>query len=392
MKIPYGIHYLDKKDIESVSKALRQKFITQGRIVEKFEKKICKLVKCKYAVAVSSCTAGLHIAIAAVDKNRNRNEIITSPISFVSTANTIIMNNYKVNFADINSESLNLDYEFFSKKIKKNKKTNIVIPVHLGGLAADSKKIYQLCKKKKISIIEDAAHSFGGKYEDGKMVGSCKNSDMTVFSFHPVKTVTTGEGGVVTTNSKILYQKLLMLRNHGIVKNKNLFLRKKFAFTKKKINPWYYEAQEIGFNYRITDFQCALGISQIKKIKSFISKRKKIANKYDKEFKNIKNLKLPQFNRRVFSSNHLYVLNIDFDKLKFSKNELMKYLLKKGITTQVHYIPIPLHPFYSNSGHKMQKLRNATEYYKKALSIPIFFNLSEKDQKKIIKIIKDTIK
>ncbi len=392
MKIPYGIHYLDRRDIESVSNALRQKFITQGSIVEKFESKICKLVKSKYAVAVSSCTAGLHIAIAAVDKSKNRNEIITSPISFVSTANTIIMNNYKVNFTDINNESLNIDVENFSKKIKKNKKTNIVIPVHLGGLAADSKKIYQLCKKKKITIIEDAAHSFGGKYEDGSMVGSCKNSDMTVFSFHPVKTITTGEGGVVTTNSKILYHKLLMLRNHGIEKNKNFFLRKKLAFTKRKINPWYYEAQTIGFNYRITDFQCALGISQIKKIKSFISKRKKIAIKYDKEFKNLKNLKLPQYKRREFSSNHLYILNIDFDKIKLSKNEFMKRLVKKGIITQVHYIPIPLHPYYSKSGHKMKKLRNATNYYEKALSIPIFFNLTEKNQKKIIKIIKDTIK
>jgi len=392
MKIPYGIHYLDEADIKSVTAALRNKFITQGALIEKFEKKICKTVNVKYAVAVSSCTAGLHIAIAAIKKNKLRNEIITSPISFVSTANTIIHNNYKPSFLDINKKNLNIDYENFKKLLKKNKKINAVIPVHFAGLAAESKKIYKLCKKRNIAVIEDAAHSFGGKYEDGKMVGSCSNSDMTVFSFHPVKTITTGEGGVITTNSKSIYYNLLKLRNHGIQKNKNLFKQKKLAYSKNQINPWYYEAQELGFNYRITDFQCALGLSQIKKLKSFVAKRKKIANFYDRELNDINNLELPQYKKRNFSSNHLYVLNIDFDKIRLNKNQFMKNLLKKGIVTQVHYIPIPLHPYYNKIGYKMKKLENAYSYYQKAISIPIFFNLTEKEQKKIVKAIKDTIK
>ena len=193
-------------------------------------------------------------------------QILTSPVSFVSTANSALFNGLKPIFVDINLKNLNIDPEKVKSAIKKNNKIKVIIPVHLGGVASGSKEIFKIEKKKNIYVIEDAAHSFGGKYEDGSLIGSCKYADMSVFSFHPVKTITTGEGGVITTNSKELFLKLQVLRNHGIQKNKKYFQNKKLAYTNKKINPWYYEMIDLGYNYRITDIQCALGISQLKKI------------------------------------------------------------------------------------------------------------------------------
>ena len=393
MKIPYGKHYIDKSDILSVTNALRNKSITQGPLIEKFENKVCKLVKAKYAVAVSSCSAGLHIAIASLGGNsQNKNQIITSPISFVSTANAIIHNNLKPVFLDINKSTLNLDIDELRKTLDKNKKIKAIMPVHLAGNPLDSKKLYTYAKKKKLYVIEDAAHSFGAKYEDGSIVGSCKYSDVTVFSFHPVKTITTGEGGIVTTNSKEIYQKLLKLRSHGIEKNYKSWRDRKQGFTKENKNMWYYEMQDLGFNYRITDIQCALGISQLSKLNKIINKRKKIAKLYDNSFKNLENIFIPQFKRREKSSNHLYILNFDFAKLNLSRNQLMKKLLNKNIITQVHYIPIPLHPYFKKRGYKIASIKNALEYYTQALSIPIFYNLNDKKQKYVIDCIKRIIK
>ena len=393
MKIPYGKHYIDRSDILSVSKALKNKSITQGPLVEKFEKKVCKLVKAKYAVAVSSCSAGLHIAVAALSKDsKSKNQIITSPISFVSTANAIIHNNLKPIFLDINKSTLNLDINELRKTLNINKKVKAIMPVHLAGNPLDSKRLYAYAKKKKLYVIEDAAHSFGAKYEDGSIVGSCKYSDLTVFSYHPVKTVTTGEGGIVTTNSKEIYQKLLKLRSHGIEKNFKSWKDRKLGFTKKNKNIWYYEMQDLGFNYRITDIQCALGISQLNKLNKIMNKIKKIAKYYDDSFKNLEHVFIPQFKRREKSSNHLYILNFDFKKLNFSRNQLMKKLLNKNIITQVHYIPIPMHPYFKKRGYKITSIKNALKYYSQALSIPIFYNLNNKNQRYVIESIKKIIK
>ena len=392
MKIPYGKHYIDRSDILSVSNALKNQSITQGPLIEKFEKKICKLVKAKYAVAVSSCSAGLHIAIASLGGNsQNRNQIITSPISFVSTANAIIHNNLKPVFLDINKSTLNLDIDELRKTLDKNKKIKAIMPVHLAGNPLDSKRLYTYAKKKKLYVIEDAAHSFGAKYEDGNIVGSCKYSDLTIFSFHPVKTITTGEGGVVTTNSKEIYQRLLKLRSHGIEKNCKSWTDRKLGFTRNNKNMWYYEMQDLGFNYRITDIQCALGISQLSKLNKIINKRKKIAKLYDNSFKNLENIFIPQFKKRERSSNHLYIINFNFKKLNLSRNQLMKKLLNKNIITQVHYIPIPLHPYFKKKGYKITSIKNALGYYSQALSIPIFYNLDEKKQKFVIDNIKKII-
>lgn len=392
MKIPYGLHYIDKEDVINVVKALKKKSITQGPLVYKFEKKICKFLKVKYAVAVSSCTAGMHIALKCFANKKNKNTILTSPISFVSTSNVILHNNLKPKFVDINVDTLNIDPKALKQELSINNKIKAIIPVHLGGYPGESVKIYRACKKKKIPIIEDAAHSFGAKYDQNNYVGNCKYSDLTVFSFHPVKTITTGEGGVITTNSKKIYEKLIRLRSHGIEKESKNWKNKKLGFTEKKPNLWYYEMHELGLNYRITDFQCALGLSQLNKIKKILNYRKKVAKIYDKNFRKNLNIFLPQKNFRNLSSNHLYVLNIDFKKIKISRNALMKKLLKMGITTQVHYIPIPIHPYYDKFKVKLSNLKNSMQYYERALSIPIFYNLKLNDQKKVISAIKKLVK
>lgn len=391
MKIPYGKQFIDDQDILNVANALKKNLITQGPLIDQFEKQICKIVKSKYAIALSSCSAGLHIALSVLKKNQKKKEIITSPISFVSTANAIIHNKFKPIFLDIKKDTLNLDVTNLYSYLKKNKKVSAIVPVHLGGCPLDSKELYLLAKKKNITVIEDAAHSFGAKYEDGNMVGSCKYSDITVFSFHPVKTITTGEGGVITTNSKKIYKKLLRLRSHGIEKNSKLWKNKNLGFTNGKKNQWYYEMQDLGFNYRITDIQCALGLSQLKKLKKIINQRVRIAKIYDKNFYKLKNIYLPQLKNRNHSSNHLYVLNLDFKTIGLSRNDFIRILMKKGIITQVHYIPIYLHPFFKNKFFKKVNLTNAMNYYNQAVSIPIFYKLSNGEQKKIINIIKKII-
>lgn len=369
--IPYSKQYIDNKDIKFVSKVLSSKFITQGPLIEEFEKKISKFVGSKYAVAVSSCSAGLHLS-AIIAKLKNGKRFITSPNSFCSTANAGIHCGADFDFADIDFKTGNISLD--DLKIKLKKYYDVIIPVHFAGLAVDMKYLKKMSPKKTI-IIEDAAHALGAKYKDGSMVGSCKYSDMTVFSFHPVKSITTGEGGVVTTNNKQYYENLKILRSHGIEKNFSL--------------PWHYEMQKLGFHYRITDIQCALGISQLKKLRNFIKKRTKIAKYYDKFFNNFKNCEPLQDKLRNLSANHLYVLKINFKKIKKKRELVMNLLKKKGIGTQVHYIPINSHPFYKNK--KKYILRNMSKYFDQCLSIPIFFELTKKQQDYIIKSIKQVI-
>ena len=385
-KIPYGKHFIDQNDIKCVSNVLRSDNLTQGSKVKEFEKKISEYVGAKYAVAVSSCSAGLHLAML-VSKVKDK-DVITSPISFVSTSNAIIHSGGRPKFKDIDKDTINLSITNLNNEIKKNKKLKAIIPVHFSGLSCEIQNLdHNLIKKKKIIIVEDAAHALGSKYRNGKKVGSCCFSDMTVFSFHPVKLVAAGEGGVITTNNKNYYEKLLALRTHGIVQNINVNKNKKI----KKNPPWYYEMQELGFHYRITDIQCSLAISQLKKINLFLNKRKKIANFYDKELLKFKYCKPFQNSiKRKYSANHLFVLEIDFAKIKKSRSQIIQSLRKKNIFTQVHYIPIYKHPYYRRTT-KNKKLKNAEFYYKKCLSIPIYYSLSKNDQEYVIKTLKNLI-
>ena len=377
-KFYYGQHSINREDIKSVSNVLKNHPITQGPKILESEKFLQNYVGAKYAVAVSSCTAALHISYLALGL-KEKQKILTSANTFVATSNAGIYCGAKVLFADIDKNNANISFESV-KKICDMNKIKIISPVHFGGLSVDMKQIYQFSKNKNINIVEDAAHALGAKYLTGEKVGSCKYSDICVFSFHPVKIIAGGEGGMITTNSREIYIKLLELRSHGINKLDNAFINKNESTTNGEINPWYYEMQKLGFHYRQTDIHSALILSQLKRIDLFLSKRREIAERYDAYFANKKNIEIVQFGTRKLSSNHLYILRFKFKNLKISRLQLMNYLQKCGIYAQVHYIPVPMHPYYKHKGYSMSKLTNAEEYYNECLSIPIYYDLKKDEQ------------
>ena len=388
--IPYGKHFIDNDDINEVIKVLKGQNLTQGPTIDLFEKNIANYVGSKYAVAVSSCTAGLHIASLAAGLD-HKSLLLTSPISFVATSNVAFYCNSKPIFCDVEKDSINLCPEKLEEKFQIYDNIKIVIPVHFGGKSANMAKIKSVCKKYYDPVlIEDAAHALGAKYDDGSMVGNCKYSDMTVFSLHPVKIIAAGEGGVITTNNEALYKKLIRLRSHGINKIDDFFINEENSHTNSLVNPWYYEMQEIGYHYRITDFQCALANSQLQKIDMFIKKRKSIANKYDEIFNNNPLIHIGQIDKEN-SSNHLYVVRINFNKINISRAELMTDLKSKNIISQVHYIPITSHPYYQKKKYNTNDYPEASKYYNEALSLPIYYSLSDEEQNYVVNTIKDII-
>jgi dTDP-4-amino-4,6-dideoxygalactose transaminase len=281
-------------------------------------------------------------------------------------------------FADIDSRTYNIDPAEVEKKLTN--KTKVIIAVDFAGQPAQMEKIYAMAKKKKIAVIEDAAHAIGSVYKNGSRVGSCRYSDMTTFSFHPVKTITTGEGGAITTNNKVLYKKLTLLRSHGITKIA--------SDLSMNPGPWYYEMQMLGFNYRMTDIQAALGVSQLKKLARFVGRRRRIVNRYNEAFRNLPNLALPFEAEGVKSAFHLYVLKIDFKKIGLSRKQVMEKLKQMGVGTQVHYIPVHLQPYYKkNFGYKKGNFPICEEYYEQALSFPLFPKMTERDVRLVIKSV-----
>ncbi|MBN2881020.1 UDP-4-amino-4,6-dideoxy-N-acetyl-beta-L-altrosamine transaminase [Candidatus Woesearchaeota archaeon] len=375
MKIPYGKQFLDDSDIESVLVALKSDWLTCGSRVKDFEEKFAKYVGAKYAVAVSNGTAALHVACLAAEL-KSGDELITSPITFVASANCALYCGAKSVFADITSNYSGLiSPEDISNKITS--KTKIIIPVHYGGLPCDMEEINNVAKENNLIVIEDACHALGAKYK-GHMIGNCSFSDMCVFSFHPVKHITTGEGGMITTNSEELYKKLLLFRTHGISKNETEFL-------KTSDGPWYYEMQELGYNYRITDFQCALGSSQLDKIDIFLKRRRDIAKKYDTFINS--NLDLFEFTKldaNKENAYHLYVLKLKDDS---RRKELFKFLLSNDIVPQVHYVPVHKQPFYSKHFGDIV-LTESEKFYNKIISLPMYYSLSDEEQDRVIEIIK----
>ena len=378
--IPYSKHFIDKDDIDAVVDVLKNKSITQGEIVHNLEKKISKYVKSKYAVAVTSCSAGLHLSCNVL-KVKNKN-VVTSPITFTSTASSILHNGGKLKFADISSKNINIDLQNVGRS---NFKPHTIIPIHFSGAPLELKNFK--IKNPKINILEDSAHALGAKYKTGEMVGSCRYSDISVFSLHPAKTITSGEGGIITTNNKDYYEKLKLLSNNGVQKNSN-----NFKIKKNKSDMWYYEVQQLGFHYRITDFQCALAISQLDKVNHFLKARKKIVKNYDEAFKNFKNLyPAIDYLERKDSSNHLYVVRIKYKKIKKNRNMVMNQLKNMGIITQVHYIPITNHPFFKKFINKNDNLDNSKSYYEEALSLPLYYSLNEREQEKVISELKKIV-
>jgi len=369
--IPYGRQCIDENDIKEVIKVLRSDCITQGPRIKEFENALCNYTGARYAVAVSSGTAALHIACLAAGIGKN-DEVITSPITFAASANCVLYCGGKPVFADIQMDTVNIDPQEIERKITK--RTKAIIPVHFAGHPCDLKEIRDIAKKHNLIIVEDAAHALGAEYR-GVKIGSCKYSDMVTLSFHPVKHITTGEGGAVLTNRKDIYEKLLMLRNHGITKEKYLY---------KPDGDWYYEMQNLGFNYRITDFQCALGLSQIKKLEQFINKRKEIADFYNQNLSKILEIKLPVERPYVESSNHLYYIRVKDHGKRRNIFEKMKAL---GLGVQVHYIPVYWHPYYKQLGYKRGVCPKAEEFYQQVISIPLYPRLSQKEREYIKNVV-----
>lgn len=376
--IPYGHQYIDKNDIAEVVKVLKSDLITQGPRIEKFESALCKYTGAKYAVVVSNGTAALHIACLAVGIEPG-DEVITSPITFVASANCVLYCGGIPVFSDVQEDTFNISPEEIKKKI--NQKTKAIIPVHLAGHPCDMEEIYRIARKSDLIIIEDASQALGSLYK-GSETGSCRYSDITTLSFHPIKHITTGEGGAVLTNRKDLYEKLLLLRNHGITKDSTKL--------QKQEGPWYYEQQMLGFNYRITDFQCALGLSQLRKIDDFIDKRRKIVDFYNNELLKIKEIKLPLEKEYVKSSWHIYCLRVKNTK---DRIDLFEKLRSSGLGVQVHYIPVHLQPYYKKVlRYKKNDFPIAEKYYESEITLPIYPKLSKKELKYIVSKVKEFFK
>lgn len=388
--IPYGKHYIDQDDINAVTNVLKNRPLTQGKIVNAFEEAVAEYVGAKYAVAMSSWTAGLHMACiaAGVDKT---NSILTSPITFVASANAGLYCGGSVIFSDINEDTINLCPLKLKDTVKRKKDIRAIIPVHFAGLPCDMESISEIAKEIGSMVIEDAAHALGATYSDGSKVGSCKYSDMTGFSFHPVKSIAAGEGGMITTNNKSLYKRLLRLRSHGINKIDDIIINQEAASTEGIDNPWYMEMQELGYNYRITDIQCALGKSQLKKLPNFLKRRNELAKRYDKAFEDFEIVNPIHTLYRNQSSHHLYPIRIDFKNAMISRASLMQKLLKQGISTQVHYIPVTSHPFYQDLGFETIDYPSSLDFYNEALSIPLYFDLQDHQQDKVIHTLKDIL-
>jgi len=368
--IPYGKQWIDEADKKAVEVVLSSDYLTQGPLIEQFENAIKEVTGAKYCVVVSNATQGLHIAVAALEINKG-SEGITTPITFVASANCLISNGLIPVFADIDSKTYNISPVEIEKKITS--KTKVIIPVDFAGQAVDIEKIKELANKYKLFIIEDASHAIGSKYMDGRPVGCCHKSDMTVFSFHPVKTITSGEGGAITTNNEGLYKKLLKIRTIGITKDNQEL--------SKNPGPWYYEMQLLGGNYRMTDIQAALGNSQLSKLNFFKQQRREIVNMYNKAFQNIPNITIPYEEKGIDSCFHLYVLQLNFDKIGKSRKQVMEELKQKKIGTQVHYIPVNSQPYYVKKygEYRPEQFPIAEAYYNKCLSIPLFPKMSDEE-------------
>ena len=371
--IPYGKQSIDEDDINSVVEVLKSDFLTTGPKIKEFEEELCRYTNAKYCVAVANGTAALHLA-SLVLLNKG-DKVITTPNSFVATSNSILYVEAKPIFVDIKEDG-NIDLDLCEEELKKDSSIKAIYVVHFSGNPVNQKKLKYLKESYNIKILEDCAHSLGATF-GGIKAGSCENSDCSILSFHPVKHITTGEGGAVTTNSKEIYEKLLELRAHGI---KRL---SEFA-------PWYYEMHSLGFNYRITDMQAALGISQLKKLDSFVKRRKEIALRYDKALLNSVVKPLYSFNQN--SSYHLFVVKVDFSKLNISKVELFNKMREKNIGLQLHYIPINKQPYYKSLGYGNEDTPIMNKYYDECLSLPMYSSLSNEEQEYVIKTLFEILK
>ena len=367
--IPYGKQSIDKEDIDAVTEILTSDFLTTGPKIDEFEKAIAQYSEAKYCIAVANGTVALQLA-SLVLLNKN-DKVLTTPNSFLSTSNSILYVDAQPIFIDIAMDG-NIDLDLCEEALKKDPSIKALYAVSFSGNVIDQEKLKYLKDTYNIKILEDNAHAIGAKYNNIK-AGSCQNSDCSIFSFHPVKHMTTGEGGAITTNNKELYEKMLILRTHGIIKSDNL-------------KPWEYNMVDLGFNGRITDFQCALGLSQLKKLDQFIERRIEIAKTYDKAFQN--SIITPLYTYDGKSSYHLYVVKVDFTKLSISKLDLYNQLREKyKVGLQIHYMPINKQPYYQELGYGDEHTPVMDKYYEECLSLPMYPKLTDHEQEYIIQAL-----
>lgn len=376
--LPYGRQWIEEDDIQAVVDTLRGDFLTTGPAVDAFEQAIAQYVGARYAVSFSNGTAALHGACFAAGIEEG-DEVITTPMTFAASANCVLYQNGTPVFADIDPMTYNLDPEAVERAITP--RTKAIIPVHFTGQPAAMKEIHRIAKQYGLVVIEDAAHALGATYQ-GKRIGAL--SDMTMFSFHPVKHITSGEGGIITTNDEMYYQKLLQFRTHGITKNVNQLT--------DVHGPWYYEMQFLGFNYRMTDIQAVLGTSQLKKIERFIKLRKQYVALYEKAFRDVPEIMTPYQDEVGESSWHLYIIRLNQDQLRGSRKEIFEALLNENIGVNVHYIPVHWMPYYQELGYQKGICPHAEALYEEIITLPLFPVMTEHDVYDVINAVKKVLK
>ncbi len=371
MYIPYGRQMIDEEDIQAVVDVLRSDYLTTGPSITEFEQKVAKRVGARYAVAIANGTAALHGACFAAGIGEG-DEVITTPITFAASSNCVLYCGGKPIFADIKADTYNIDPEDIRRKITD--KTKAIIAVHFTGQPCEMDEIHKLAREHNLVVIEDAAHALGADYK-GRPIGSI--SDMTTFSFHPVKHITSGEGGMITTNDEELYKRLVLFRSHGITRDESLLSDNE--------GPWYYEQQELGYNYRITDIQCALGASQMNKLDSFVSKRRELVQRYQDAFEGISGIVTPRELKGCNSSWHLYVIQVK------NRKEVFQGLRAAGIGVNVHYIPVYHHPYYRRNGYADVICSNAEQLYGGMISLPLYPGLAKEQQDYVIEKVLECV-
>ena len=376
--IPYGKQNISEEDIQSVIDVLKSDLLTQGPAVPIFEKSVANYCRASHAVAVNSATSALHIACLALGLGEG-DWLWTSPITFVASANCGIYCGAQVDFVDIDPRTYNLCPLTLEKKLiqaeKQGKLPKVLVPVHLTGQPCEMSQIYTLSQKYGFYVIEDASHAIGGRYQ-GQPIGNCAFSDVTIFSFHPVKIITTGEGGIALTNNKKLAEKMVLYRSHGITRDPELM-------TKEPDGEWYYQQVLLGYNYRMTDLQAALGVNQMKRLDEFVLRRHQLANRFDEILKDLP-VVTPHQGPDGYSAFHLYVIRLDLEKAKNSHKAVFEGLRQAGIGVNLHYIPVHTQPYYQEIGFQIGDFPEAERYYQEAISLPLFFDLTFKEQDQVI--------